>query len=415
MIKYLIILLLISLTPSYAALEVSVVGGDFKPISINIKNFSGDKKLANSLKKVVTNDLDSSGLFKCQGNSAQYILAASINSTINPLVVTYKLSDAKQRVLLAYKLSVKDNLWRYGAHKIADAIYSKLTGQLSYFTSKVIFVDEIGQDSDVVKRIAIMDQDGANIHYLTNGKQLVVTPKLSKNGELLAYTAYVNGVPLTYLQQLKTGRRIIVGLFNNGTIAPSFSQMDPTLIMAVLKDNGNSNLFTINIKNYITALSNTNKAPINPVLQRVTYGESIDSVSSFSPNTPNLVFCSDRSGRQKLYIMDVEGQHLRLLTKDKGSYATPAWSPLGDYIAFTKKTAKGFSIGIIRPDGSDEHILTTSFHCEKPCWAPNGRVIMFFKEVAPGQHKLYSIDIMGRNEHIINTPHGASDPEWVNL
>src|SRR5699024_3480236 len=161
----------------------------------------------NSLKKVVTNDLDSSGLFKCQGNSAQYILAASINSTINPLVVTYKLSDAKQRVLLAYKLSVKDNLWRYGAHKIADAIYSKLTGQLSYFTSKVIFVDEIGQDSDVVKRIAIMDQDGANIHYLTNGKQLVVTPKLSKNGELLAYTAYVNGVPLTYLQQLKTGRR----------------------------------------------------------------------------------------------------------------------------------------------------------------------------------------------------------------
>ncbi len=415
--KYIVVFFLIFISPVHAALQVSVSGGDFNPIAINIASFSGDEQLANSLKTVIVNDLNNSGLFSTNVNLPQYFVSGKVNTKNNQISVEYILQNTIKRQILAKKIEVPSTLWRYAAHKIADKIYNNLTGENPYFTSKILFVDESGDALNIVKRIAIIDQDGANLHYLTNGDQLVVTPKISHNQKLLSYTGYVNDTPLTYLQEIKTGKRAIVGLFKNGTIAPNFSPTGLYLVMSLLKENGNSNLFKLNIKDTIDSLNNNStKSPTVPIkqnLKRLTYGESIDSVSCFSSDGKKIVFSSDRSGQQKLYVMDINGANLKQISKNKGSYSTPSWSPHGNYIAFTKKTSMGFSIGIMRPDGSDERILTTSFHSERPCWSPNGRIIVFFKEVSPGNHKLYSIDITGRNEKMVPTPNGASDPDWI--
>lgn len=398
--KYICILMfLLSINYVNAMLNVSVNGGDFQPINITINQFTGELNFSSSLQKIINNDLANSGFFNVNSNNNGYKLEAKVSNKNNELIIKYQLNNSlTKQILLAQQIKVHPQAWRYAAHEIADNIYNKLTGELGYFKSKILFIDESGKPSNPTKKIAIMDQDGANLHYLTNGNQLVVSPKFLNKKSQIAYTGYVNDTPLTYVQELVTGERKIIGMFNNGAIAPTFSPADPTLVLSVLKENGNSNLFSINIQ------SNN--------LKRLTYTDSIDTVSCFSPDGANIVFSSDRTGKQKLYIMNKDGSDLKEISKNKGSYSTPSWSPDGNYIAFTKKTPKGFSIGIMHKDGSDERILTTSFHSERPCWAPNSRLIMFFKEVAPAVHKLYIIDINGHKEHLIRTPNGASDPDW---
>lgn len=399
--KHILIFFLLFINSANAALKVTVNGGDFKPINITVKTFTGNPNIGNLLKKIIVNDLENSGLFNVNAENSvnSYKLSGIITKKSNELAINYNLENiALKQILLSKKITIANTNYRYVAHKIADNIYTKLTGEKGYFTSKILFIDESGNLSDPVKKIGLMDQDGSNLTYLTNGNQLVVSPKFSNDNKEIIYTGYVNDMPLTYVQNIKTGERKIIGLFNNGTIAPTFYPNASKIIVSALKENGNSNLFSIDRE--------TNN------LKRLTFTNSIDAVSSFSPDGSKLVFSSDRTGRQKLYIMNIDGTNLELISKNKGSYSTPSWSPSGAYIAFTKKTPAGFSIGIMRPDGSDERILTTSFHNERPCWAPNGRLLMFFKEVSPSVHKLYSIDIGGHKEHLIPTPNGASDPDW---
>lgn len=398
---------------SYSMLAVSLNGGDFNPITIDITKFANGNDKGSLAQQVIGNDLVSSGLFKCEPN-ASYKLLGKISSSAGDISIVYSLFDTqKRKCITKHKLVTKDNSLRYALHKIADVIYSSLTGEKPYFTSKIIFVAESGDPTYKTKRIAIMDQDGGNVHYLTQGKELVITPKISPDGKSLLYTGYVNDTPFTYLQDIASGRRTIIGLFKNGTIAPSFSSNGDKAIVSVLRENGNSNLFELDIKETIKALRSGNSyIEVKQNFRRLTYGDCIDSASYSSPDGKHIVFSSDRSGRQKLYVIDSDGSGVHLISHNEGSYSTPVWSPRGDYIAFTKKNRKGFSIGIMHPDGSGERILTTSFHSEKPCWSPNGRFIVFFKEFLPGQNKLYVVNVYSKAIREIKTPRCASDPDW---
>ncbi|MEN0000985.1 MAG: Tol-Pal system beta propeller repeat protein TolB, partial [Pseudomonadota bacterium] len=295
----------------------------------------------------------------------------------------------------------RDN-WRRVAHIISDAIYERLTGEQGYFDTRVVYVAESGPRNQRVKRLAIMDQDGANQRFLTNGSDIVLTPRFSPSRQEITYMDFAGGQPRVYLLQLETGQREVIGNFPGMSFSPRFSPDGQKVVMSLLQPDGNSNIYAMDLRNRSTT--------------RLTSSPSIDTSPSFSPDGAQIVFESDRGGRQQLYVMPANGGPAQRISFGNGAYSTPVWSPRGDLIAFTKQSGGQFSIGLMRPDGSGERILTTGFHNEGPTWAPNGRYIMFFRqEAGAGGPQLFQIDLTGRNEQRVPVDGFGSDPAWSPL
>ncbi|HEX5866124.1 MAG TPA: Tol-Pal system beta propeller repeat protein TolB, partial [Beijerinckiaceae bacterium] len=294
------------------------------------------------------------------------------------------------------------NNWRRVGHIISDAVYSKITGVGGFFDTRVVFVDESGPKENRRKRLAIMDQDGANVRFLTQGDQMVVTPRYSPASQDIAYMSQSMGQqPRVQVINLDTGTRQVVGNFPDMTSSPRFSPDGQRIVMS-LQQGGNANIYVMDLGSRTTT--------------RITSTSAIDTSPSFSPDGSQIVFESDRGGQQQVYVMGSDGSNPRRISFGDGSYSQPAWSPRGDYIAFTKRGRGGFAIGIMRPDGTGERILTEGFHNESPSWAPNGQYIMFFRD--PGGQaggKLYMVDVTGRVEQPVPTPSYASDPTWSPL
>jgi TolB protein len=291
-----------------------------------------------------------------------------------------------------------DNFRRI-AHIIADAIYERLTGEKGYFDTRIVFIDETGPKDRRIKRLTVMDQDGANVRYLTRGDDLVLTPRFSPTTQEITYMSFGQGDPRVYLLNVETGQREIVGNFPGMTFSPRFSPDGQRVIMS-LEQGGNANLFVMDLRSKATT--------------RLTDTPAIDTAPCYSPDGSRICFESDRGGRQQIYVMPAGGGGGQRISFGDGAYSTPVWSPRGDYIAFTKQTSGGFGIGIIRPDGSGERLLTEGYHNEGPTFAPNGRVLMFFRDPGNGP-SLFTIDVTGRNEQRVPTPSFASDPAWSPL
>jgi TolB protein len=302
--------------------------------------------------------------------------------------------------------SIVADHWRRIAHIISDAIYTRVTGEPGYFDSRVVFVDETGPKERRMKRLAVMDQDGANVRYLTRGDDLVLTPRFSPSPEeitprIVTYMSYGQGEPRVLLLNIDTSQREVVGNFPGMTFAPRFSPEGDRIVMS-LQQSGNSNIFVMDLRTRATT--------------RLTDTAAIDTAPSFSPDGTRICFESDRGGTQQIYVMTAAGGAAERISFGEGAYSTPVWSPRGDAIAFTKQSGGKFAIGIMRPDGQEERILTEGFHNEGPTFAPNGRVVMFFRDPpGKGGPSLFTVDINGRNEQRIPTPNHASDPDWSPL
>jgi len=292
--------------------------------------------------------------------------------------------------------------WRRIAHIIADAIYQRLTGDTGYFDTRIVYIDESGPKDKRVKRLAIMDQDGYNSRYLTRGNDLVLTPRFNPSSQEVVYMSYTGEQPRVYLLNIETGQREVVGNFPGMTFAPRFSPDGQRIVMS-LEDQGNANIFQMDLR--------------SRRVSRLTNSASIDTSPSFSPDGSQIVFTSDRGGGQQIYVMGADGSNPTRISFGQGSYSTPVWSPRGDLIAFTRQSGSGFAIGVMKPDGSGERILTEGYHNEGPTWAPNGRVLMFFRDVPgpTGGPQLWSIDLTGYNEQRVPTTNFASDPAWSPL
>jgi TolB protein len=303
--------------------------------------------------------------------------------------------------LIGQTYSTPQENWRRIAHIISDAVYERLTGEKGYFDSRVAFIDETGPKERRVKRLAIMDQDGANVRYLTRGDDLVLTPRFSPSTQALTYMSYGQGDPRVLLLDIDSGQREIVGNFPGMTFAPRFSPDGQRVIMS-LQQGSNANLFVMDLRSKVTT--------------RLTDTPAIDTAPCYSPDGTRICFESDRGGSQQVYVMAASGGAAQRVTFGEGSYSTPVWSPKGDVIAFTRRAAAGFGIGVMQPDGKGERMLTEGFHNEGPTFAPNGRVLMFFRD--PGGNSgpsLFTIDVTGRNEQRVTTPSYASDPAWSPL
>jgi TolB protein len=295
---------------------------------------------------------------------------------------------------------VKPSEWRHGAHKCADMVYSRLTGEGPYFDSQVIYVSETGPKKNRTKRLAIMDQDGAGHRFITNGQSLVLTPRFAPNRQTVVFMSFENDQPRVYVYDVGSGRKRLVVSQPYTTFAPRFSPDGRSILFSMIV-NGNCDIYRV---------SAGGGTPV-----RLTTSPGIDTGGSYSPDGSKIVFESDRSGTQQLYIMNADGSNQRRISFGGGRFATPVWSPRGDLIAYTHMGG-GFSVGVMGTDGSNPHDLTNGWQDEGPTWAPNGRVIMFFRQAAgAGGPSLFSIDLTGYNEQRIPTPAFASDPAWSPL
>jgi TolB protein len=293
--------------------------------------------------------------------------------------------------------------WRRMAHKVADEVYSRITGEGAYFDSRVVYVSETGPKDQRLKRLAIMDYDGANVQYLTDSSAIVLAPRFSPTGDRVLFTSYESGFPrINVLDVGNVQRRVLQQTQGTMSFAPRFAPDGQTVVFS-LEQGGNTDLYRLDIA--------------SGTQTRLTNAPSIETAPSYAPDGSQIVFESDRSGTQQLYVMPAGGGEARRISFGQGRYGTPVWSPRGDLIAFTKQNKGRFHIGVMRVDGSEERLLTASFLDEGPTWAPNGRVLMFTRETqgATGRSSLYSVDITGRNLKPVRTPDGGSDPSWSPL
>jgi TolB protein len=412
-----------------AAITIDLTNPNVQPLPIAITDFFGtkpqDASKGGDVAGVVAADLERSGLFKPIAkaafiqtpeslltqprfadwrviNAQALVTGTAETQPDGRLRVEFRLWDVygeQQLAGLAY-FTTQEN-WRRVAHIVADAIYKRLTGEEGYFDSRIVYVAESGPAERRVKRLAIMDQDGANHRFLTDGANLVLTPRFSPSTQEITYLAFAGNRPRVYVFNIDTGQQEVLGDFPGMTFAPRFSPDGNAVVMSQAVG-GNSDLYRMDLR--------TRR------VTRLTNDRSIDTSPCYSPDGTQIVFNSDRGGSQQLYVMSASGGESRRISFGSGRYATPVWSPRGDLIAFTKIDGGQFYIGVMRSDGSGERLVTQAYLVEGPTWAPNGRVLAFFRQdSARSAPKLYSIDLTGANERPLPTPQAASDTAWSPL
>lgn len=397
-------------------------GGSFQPINVAVAPFVGDEPartitsvtINNFKRSVFLKPIDSANLpadaappdqaphldaFKTL--NAQFVVTGrSQRAGDGRLKTEFRLFDVTTGEQVAGQQFVTDAAnTRRVAHLLSDAVFTRITGEKGFFDTRVVFVDETGSKDKRRKRLAIMDQDGANVRYLTSGDELVVTPRFSPSSQDVAYMSFgADGDPKVLLMNIENSQREVVGNFPGMTFSPRFSPDGQKVIMS-LAQGSETNLYTMDLRTRTTT--------------RLTDTNAIDTAPSYSPDGSQIAFESDRGGSQQIYVMGAHGGGAKRISFGGGRYSTPVWSPKGDYIAFTKQNAGNFAIGVMKTDGSGERILTEGFHNEGPTWAPNGLFLMFFRDSGgAGGPKIHMVDVFGRAEFTVPTPGYASDPAW---
>lgn len=441
--KLLYICLILIITLKYqlaiAINRIDITNGSLQSIPIAINKFASekslDRKIADKIALIIQQDLASSGVFRPISKAA--FIEQKIGTEHTPLFASWQQinasllvngsinADAKGQIqvkfvlwdnfiekeMLAESFELSESAWRRVAHKIADSIYTKITGYPGYFDSQIVYVSESGPYLKRTKRIAIMDQDGANHQYLTDGKDLVLTPRFSPDGKKILYLSYKKEIPQVYEMDLKSKKTKLIGDFPGMSFAPRFAPDSKHAVISIAK-HGETHIYEINLQ--------TKK------LKQLTFGDNINTSPSYSPDGNNIVFNSNRYGSRQLFIMDKNGGNVKRISYSGGSYSEPNWSN-SNYIAFTKTTRDhGFTIGLMRPtstpEKNTERLLTNGYLVESPSWFNNGRLIIFTRGTRPdkkgraaasskGLHRIYTIDFTGHNERIVPTPYDASDPD----
>jgi TolB protein len=415
-----------------ARVVVNVTQGTINPLPIAVTDLQAqagaDPQVGASISDVITSDLRNSGAFRPL-DPASFIQAAqaaadqprfadwkvlNAQALVTGVVAAepdgrlradFRLWDVFEQTQLAgvsYRFPAQAQSYRQIAHMIADVIYKQLTGEDGYFNTQVVYIAESGPLDRRVKRLAIMDQDGANNRILGDQpSSLILTPRFSPNAPEITYMAFMGARPKVFIRNIETGRQEPLGDFPGMSFAPRFAP-DGNHVIFSQAIGADTNIYVMDTRTRATS--------------QLTSSGGISTAPSYSPDGSKIAFESDRGGQPQLYVMDAGGGGAHRISFGQGSYDAPVWSPRGDMIAFTKREGGQFYIGVMRPDGSGERIIAQGAHVEGPTWAPNGSVLMYFKQQWVGQTqsrtRLYSIRVTGQNEHEIPTPTDASDPAW---
>lgn len=421
-----------------APLRVDVTQGHLDPMPIAVVEFVGEAGLAMEagadIARVVTNDLESTGLFAPV--AADAFIEEITDIDLRPRFADWRVINAKAllvgritvaedgRLLVAFRLwdtvtetqllglqfvSVPEN-WRRVAHKVADAVYEELTGEEGYFDTRIVYVAEgNGPDGEPIRRLAIMDQDGANPSFLTDRSYMALLPNFSPSAQQITYVSFRDGQATSYLYDLETGRQ--EALFDSG---PSLAEGGQSLsarfhpggreLAVAAQRRGGHDIFRFDLR--------------MRTLRQLTTHPADDVEPSYAPDGERIVFSSSRGGSSQLYVMNADGSDPERISFGGGRYTTPVWSPRGDLIAFTKQHEGMFALGVMNADGSNERILYEGFFVDTPTWSPNGRVILFTRGERSRdgtQYSIWSIDLAGINLRRMPIQGPSSDPAWSPL
>ncbi|MFP4537423.1 MAG: Tol-Pal system beta propeller repeat protein TolB [Dichotomicrobium sp.] len=397
------------------------------PVRIAITTFSADdtdnRKWAERIAAVLTADLAGSQAFiplestalvqerislnakprfaDWRGTNARVVLVGHVASAVGGrLRLAFRLWDVPTgKQIIGAQYYAPQQHWRRLAHVAADAVYSRLTGDPGYFDTRIAFIERRYDTESAVTRLAVMDQDGMSLEYLTTGENAVSSPRFSPTAQQLLYVSEMNGEARLHLRDLQRGVSEVVGDFPDLIAAPGFAPDGHRIVMS-LKRGGNANLYEMNLR--------------TRAVRRLTETPAIDTQPSFAPSGRHIVFVSGRSGTRQLYVMRADGSGQRRISRGEGKYAEPVWSPQGDVIAFVKRVGGQAFIGLMKPDGSDETLLTGGAEIDGLSWAPNGRALVYsrFRPGDEGGSQLFTIAVNGKAERVLETPHGAADPSW---
>ncbi len=413
-----------SQTPAQQAgpIEVEIDQGVLRPFQIAIAPFSGPN--GSQITDVIGGDLRRSGFFE-PINPASFIetgltlanapdfakwtpigAQAVLYGSVTPRPdgrndFGFRLYDPyRQCQLVSYQFTATPEQWRRIGHKIADVVYQRMTGETGIFDTRIIYVAESGTELNRLSRLAIVDQDGFNPVFLTQGEEIILTPRFSSNPDEITYMALGKDYSRIYLYNLSTGRRESLGEFDGQALAPRYSPDGTKVAFSIIRG-GNADVYVMDLR--------------SRQLSRLTSDPGIDTSPSFSPDASQIVFNSDRSGTPRLYVMRADGSGQRPISRGGGGYTAPAWSPRGDLIAFTKGGGGQFGIGVMNTDGSGERMLSRSYFEEGPSWAPNGRYLMFARQTRGGNTNLWMVDLSGRVIAQSGYQGRGSDPAWSPL
>ena len=416
---------------AHAELHVDIVAGGVEPTSIAVQKFETMGKVSNAdakmLREVVENDLKRTGLFRIVNHDAfpEFVkmnempnfkswhaikTQALVQASLQPEGKdSYKLEfylwdvDGQEQIEAQSLVASKKSVRRL-AHIMADAIYERLTGEIGYFDTQIVFIAETGPVDNRVKRMAIMDQDGYGMRYLSDKKTFVMSPHFSPNMSTIVFLSYRNDDPMVWVLDLETGDQTKLGNFGGMSFAPRFSPDGNRVALSLVK-NGITNIYEYNIE--------------NKSLKQLTFGNHIDTSPSYSPDGRYMAFNSDSSGSQQIHVLNLKTGKQKRITFGAGRYATPAWSPDGNYIAFTKIADNTFYVGIMNPEGRHEKILAGGWYMEAPSWAPGSRRIVYYEteKAADGEERvshIRSVDITGQNLYDIDLKDGINgvEPTW---
>ena len=411
---------------AFSLVEIDINKGVMKPIPVAILELKGEGKesgkFAKNIATVINNDLLNSGMFRMIDHEAfiekpklnelpQFGNWRKINATVlllgnvsmgglnDRVRAEFKVWDPyKEQLLSSAVLEIDKRSWRRIGHRMANAVYEATIGEPGHFDTRIMFVAESGKIKNRIKRLAIMDQDGANFHILTNGRDMVTTPCFDHNSHRAIYTSYKNRVPQVFIIDIATGALRSIGKFPGMSFSPRFSP-DGEHIITSMARNGTTGIYEVNL------FTGERRKVINDI-------GTISTSPSYSPDGEYIAFNSNRGGSRQIYIMNKSTKRIKRISFGEGSYATPIWSPRGDFIAFTKYLKNEFYIGVMRIDGTGERLLSRSWSEESPTWSPNGRIIMFHRHYKDDSVRLHTVDISGRHIRMVHAPEFASNPTW---
>jgi len=412
-----------------AELKIDIIAGNVAPIPVAVQEFESapaNKKLAGQLRDVVVADLKSTGLFRMINRDAypehvkldempNFADWAAIRAQVLVQGRLTEIDGGKLRLefyvwdiagkeqIEAQSLTASVSSARRLGHIMADGIYERLTGEVGYFDTQIIFIAETGAPDARVQRMAIMDSDGYNFRYMSDGADMVMSPHFSPNMQTVVFLSYHNNDPMVWSLDMNTGDQRRLGKFGGMTFAPRFSPDGSKIALSLAKGDA------VNLYEYDIA---------SRKLRQLTFGDYIDTSPSYSPDGSKIAFNSNRSGTQQIHLLNMADLTQKRLTYGAGRYATPAWNPRGDYIAFTKISDDTFYIGIMTDAGKNEKILASGWFLENPNWAPGGRRLVYYttdkvSNTDRASH-IRSVDINGMNDYEIKLPDGLSgtEPTW---
>jgi TolB protein len=407
-----------SVTPVQAALDIEIFGGGATQIPIAIVPFANEERLNQSITAVIGADLQRSGLFRLiapggivphepfevvypdwvhRGASALVIGRTTILPGGQQVAVRVALLDtATQAQLAGYNETVPLGQTRAAAHRIADLIYEKLTGDTGVFSTRIAYVVKEGKKY----ALQVADADGFNAQSVIEYTEPIISPAWSPDGTRLAYVSFENKKPVVYVQTLATRTRKALANFRGSNSAPAWSP-DGKKLAVVLSQLGGSQIFLINAD--------------GSGLQRLGQSSGIDTEPSFSPDGQSIIFTSDRGGSPQIYRMKVTGSASGTAERltFEGSYnVSPDFSPDGKSFTFIHRNGDRFNVAVQDIGTGQVQLLTDSRHDESPSFAPNGRIILYATELG-GRGILSAVTSDGKTRQQLSTQAGdVREPAW---